>query len=256
MELELLDYFLNVEKITEIAAEVSFKVGDLHWRTDISLMRDYEVWEIEIKTYEEDVKNEYRKKAAKHALYKRGENDLIPERFYYAMPEKLIPQVVHIIDDRYGILTIKDNELIIVREASLLSAICDAWRYWNVISRRALDLESYIALTQKYLGAEITLADYKTAQKEQRKAQAKAYCEANREQIKAYREANREQIKAQRKAYRAANREQRKAYNEAYNKANREQRNAYTKAYRAKKKAEKIAQDQAFTVGYLFDFAD
>jgi membrane protein involved in colicin uptake len=70
---------------------------------------------------------------------------------------------------------------------------------------------------------------------EKRKAQAKAYYEANKEQInekrKAYLEATKEQRKAYNKAHQEANNEQINERKRAYYKANKEKQKAQNKAY-------------------------
>jgi 5-methylcytosine-specific restriction endonuclease McrA len=85
---------------------------------------------------------------------------------------------------------------------------------------------------------------YYEANKERIAARYKAHYQANKEKIKAYNkahyEANKEKAIVTKKAYYEANKEEMKAYQAAYRKANKEKKKAYNKAhYEANK--EKVA---------------
>jgi len=82
--------------------------------------------------------------------------------------------------------------------------------------------------------------------KEERKAQRKAYCESHKEEmktyLKAYRESHKEEMKAQMKAYNESHKEEIKAYRESH----KEEIKAQMKAYKESHKEEIKAQMKAY----------
>lgn len=98
------------------------------WESDFFIFKQSQyTYEIEVKTSRSDFLADF-KKLEKHRKLSTG-TGYIPNRFYYAVPEGLISKDE--IPEYSGLLYVKKDEVIKVKEAPIINKEKESWEFWE-----------------------------------------------------------------------------------------------------------------------------